>query len=289
MSDIKIVIFANCHGHFYERDLIKHVPEIKEKNITRFISFEDLDKFDKISPFFKSADIIINQPITEPRYKEFHIDNILNICKSNCILIKAPYARFNGYWPYKGRSLSKIGPAICEDFPFIKNNIEEFLSGDYLNSKNIEDHYEKCLSKLKNIESTGDIPFVNYFVQNHKKFPMFKDYKHPTNNLMNEISKKVVERVSLIAEFNLDKITNAPIQEPFLNGHYAPIQDKVQEVLGLKYNLDSVYMIDRNKYLQDIIKYEADTSTKYTNDIEWFTEKCFKVKRTEQHKPATAI
>lgn len=57
MDDTRIVIFANCHGYYIERDLYKYIPELKNNSIKRFVSFEYLDKFDKVKPCFTSADL----------------------------------------------------------------------------------------------------------------------------------------------------------------------------------------------------------------------------------------
>lgn len=273
MNDPKIVIFANCHGYYIERDLYKYIPELKNNSIKRFVSFEDLDKFDKVKPCFTSADLIIIQPISNNNYYDFSIENILKIKKSEAKVISFPYARFNGYFPAEVGRPHKLQPAVVESFPILPNqySIDDFLQ-EQISEEKIINHFENCLTKLKEIEKRSDIPFVDFFLKYHQEYPMFKDYKHPTPNLVDEISNRVVIKSSKILNLKKEDRQIQLNKSPKQSGHYMPIQDKVKSVLNLKYNLEDIFVTSRKKYMESVINYELNPNTTETNDYTFFEQ-----------------
>lgn len=272
MSNPKIVIFANCHAFYFEKDLYKYIPDLKEGSITHFVSYENLNNFKKIEPHFKSADLIIIQPVSNPNYSNFSVENVLNIKKKSADLIKVPYARFNGYFPAEVRRPRKLQVGVVEYFPILPNqySIDDFLQ-DQIPEAKIINHFENCLLKLKEIEKKSDIAFVDFFLNYHKAYPMFKDCNHPTPNLMNEISRQVVTKSSEILSLKKENIQLQLNKKTKQGGHYMPIQDRVKSVLGLTYDLDEIFITSRKKYMQSVISYEQSAETAITNDITFFT------------------
>ena len=85
-------------------------------------------------------------------------------------------------------------------FPNIeKNNIQSYLVGDNDNNDNdnnneIITYFKKCLAKLKQIDQESDIRFYDFFVDNHDKFPFFRDNYHPTMNILEYIATQIIEK-----------------------------------------------------------------------------------------------
>ena len=251
-----LVVFANCHGEKY-LDILKRDTNISEYfNISYYVSYEELDNFDKMKLQFQNADILIINRIKS--YNEFTVENLKKNLKKDCLLIIIPFIRFNGYWlPENFKNLKYFKSNSVSDFSNIElSQINDYLYKD-INKKQFLEHYNKCLDKLKEIEKTSDIKFYDFFINNHLKYPFFRDYKHPTCNMIEfvgyEIIKIIMKKYELT--YNGTLILKEDIYE---YGHFKPIQNKIIEYLKIEYDLDKIFICSRYNYLQKILEYELN-------------------------------
>ena len=85
-----LVLFTNCHGEKY-LNIMKRDCNIEEFfNIKYYVSYEELDNFDKLKSQFENADILIINRIKS--YNDFTIENLKTIKNSlkwyeNCMIL----------------------------------------------------------------------------------------------------------------------------------------------------------------------------------------------------------
>lgn len=251
----KIVVFSNCHGEKYI-DIFKKNSNIHELfDIEYLVSYELLDNFSNVKETFESADILIMNNIKT--YNNFTVSNLKSLMKPNSKLIVIPFVRFNGYWlPENYKKLKNFSANTVEQFPDIK--ITEVK--DYLNcchdSEKIIDNYNEALMKLKNIESESDIQFFDWFIDNHLKYPMFRDYKHPTSNLIEYVGNEIMKLIQVhcpLVHISSKLILKNDLYE---YGHYKPINDSVKTILNIEYDIDKIFVCSRENYLYNILKHE---------------------------------
>lgn len=288
-NDLDIFMFCNCHGSAYKRSLAAGIKQIEDSNINLQITFENLSNFKKMRPFFERADIIIMNPLSQ--YEQYSRSNIEKIAKTGAVIIEIPYVRFMGYWPEgKTRDLKYLTRSSVHDFPDICiKDIPGYIRGDDISGVDIINTFHAGVQKLIDIEKTGDVKFVEYFLEHHKDWCMFKDINHPTDKLLDHVSWQVID---IIAEITgLEKEPTSNIIEPVLydHGHYKPYIDKVKSILGLQFDLDNIYMISREKYCRSIIQYENKKNNQPVSDLTDMYKKVFKVKRQGNRKPAVNI
>lgn len=249
---MNVLIFANCQGSVYGNFLKR--SKIKNLKLEHIVSYKSLTEFEKLKEKFKTCDTLIIQPIKN--YKEFTLNHIKTVVKSECQIITVPYLRFNGFWPELETyiSLTKV-VNLGVKIPNIKTEIDiwNFLKSRDLSKEDMVLHFNKCYDNLQNHEEEVDIKYMDFFDSNFKSIPLFRDYNHPAARFSNYLQNEFVKI------FNEKLGTNIP-QEPFKAikdfGHYDVISDVIAEVLNLEYDLDSYYPITRFQYLKLLLNYE---------------------------------
>lgn len=173
------------------------------------------------------------------------------------MLIIIPFVRFEGYWlPEQYKQLKYIGGNAVSYFPNIDlADIDTYLNTK-INKKVILAHFEASLKKLKQIEDEADIPFYDFFVKNHTKYPFFRDNYHPTMNMLEHIGKEIILKIR--AKFDIlydqpEEYMKCDIKE---YGHYKPIINSVKTALNIEYDLDTVFIVNRNIFLENILENE---------------------------------
>ncbi|WP_428739671.1 WcbI family polysaccharide biosynthesis putative acetyltransferase [Sulfurimonas sp.] len=257
----KVLIFANCHGLIYQNAL-KEIDKEGILKIEHILSYENMGKYDDIKHKFSECDILIMQPVQN--YEKFKIESIKKILKKDCHLIQVPFFRFNGYWDKKNvRELNKFTQPAVMFFPNIKNSddVDNYIQQD-LNTEEIWKIFNEGIEELRNLESQGDIQFVDFFLKNHQNIPMFRDPYHPTDIVYKYISSQITEIVRKANPMLSHKSFKLSSNWSKEYGHFKPIQNRIAEVLGLNYDLDSFFKFSRQAYLDSIIKYETDNKKK---------------------------
>jgi len=219
-----LLIFSNCQGDHYKRILEKFTNINDFVDIKYLISYENLNRFNECKPFFETCDILLINPIEN--YPDFSLPNLKKLIKSTCIIIKIPFIRFEGFWiPEKYKVLNKIPPSIATKIPDICTfDIDTYLSGIREDKTFVEQHFSESLKKLQKIESDCDIKFVEFFLENYKLFPLFKDEWHPTIYFYDYLANEIINIIKVYIPINnnfIVKYSNISID----TGHYSPITD----------------------------------------------------------------
>ena len=251
-----VFIFANCHGTIY-KNALERSDLNSELSVTHVVSFENLDNFKNLIPYFKKCDVLIIQPVQN--YEQFSIHNLKKYLKRSCKIIRVPFIRFEGFWDKTDvRELTKFKSPAVMFYPkiFKREEITSYLLGEKLSSMDILDNFEKSLRDFSDLEKKGDIKFYDFFVQNYQNIPLFRDSYHLTAPFFSYISQQLVDIVSHYSKADLKRIENISLDVGREFGHYKPITNKVAEVLGLKYDLSLYFKYNRWEYLVMILEHE---------------------------------
>lgn len=262
----KVLIFANCHGLIYQNALNK-VDTNNMLDIDYIVSYENLSNFEKIQHKFSECDILIIQPVQN--YEKFRFENLKPLLKIECQVIRIPFFRFNGYWDQNdSKDLKKISKSSVMFFPCLNSSedVNDYLERN-LDKEEVISRFEKGIEELKNLESQGDVNFVDFFLKYHQQIPMFRDPYHPTDIVYKYLSSQIVE---IIRQKNpiiqgLDFIIPKVWGKEY--GHFKPIQNMTATILGLEYDLDSFFQISRKDYLRLIINYENSENIEVIDDL----------------------
>jgi hypothetical protein len=270
---LKILIFTNCHGEYYKNILKKYTNISIYFEIKYIISYENLNNFKNIKENFENADIILINPIEN--YIDFRLENIKKIIKKDCKLIVIPFIRFEGFWlEDKYLKLKKFQSNIIQDFPNIDlNSIDNYLDNSIFDINIFKDHFNNSVNKLKEIENKSDILFVDFFLNNYKKYPMFKDINHPTINILQFIASQIIGKINEI--HSIDNKFKYSLQITIESGHFKPITNTVKKILNLEYDLDSYYRVSRKDYLTKILEYDNNDNHDNISDFNQFYNKVF--------------
>ena len=204
-------------------------------------------------------------------YKEYTIENIKKHTKPECLIIKIPYIRFDGFWlESEYITLKKFKSDTVKDFPNIRiDTLDDYLDNTPSDSKLVEEHFNNCIIKLKKIQENSDILFVDFIIENYKLYPLFKDSNHPTILLLNYISQQLVS--ILCDKYQLKNTFIFSIKRDIkLSGHFKPITNSMKKILGIEYDLDTYYKIPRKEYLLKILEYENSDNNPINNYEEFY-------------------
>lgn len=271
-----MVIFSNCHGERYINMMKRDTNILHLFNINYIVSFMQLNNFEHYKNEFCNADILIINNIKN--YNDYTIKNLKQYIKPECLLIIIPFVRFEGYWlPEKIKQLHYIKENAVSFFPDININlINEYLTYKIENKNIVFNYFHHCLNKLKQIENECDILFYDYFIENHKKYPFFRDNYHPTSNMLEYIGKQIINKIN--DKYNIEYKDNNYILKTdiYEYGHYKPIINSVKDILELEYDLDKVFICNRYNYIYTILNHEDNENNKqYIKDLDDMKIKLF--------------
>lgn len=253
-----MVVFSNCHGERYINIFKRDTSIHNMFNIDYIVSYQQLDNFSNFRNEFMNADVLIINNIK--KYDDYTLSNLKKILKPTCVLIVIPFVRFEGYWmPEQYKQLKYISGNTVSFFPDIKkNDVCNYLTNDSNDSNNIEllNHFNNCLLKLKQIDEESDIRFYDFFIENHCKYPFFRDNYHPTMNILEYIATQIIKKIRNHFDITYNESNFKLKQDIFEYGHYKPIKNYVKTILKLEYDLDNVFLCSREKYLNMILSIE---------------------------------
>jgi hypothetical protein len=265
---INVLIFANCHGSVYKAALNEADRE-NRLNVEHVISYENISRFSEIKYKFSRCDILIIQPVK--KYPDFYLENLKKILKNDCTVIRIPFVRFDGFWDVNDvRHLKKFAQPAVMFFPNIRhiNEIGNYLRGDNCDDNDIKNRFELSIADFKKVEAQGDVKLVDFFIENYKAIPLFRDCYHPTKIFYGYISHQIVGLVKLKEKSLIISDFKIPINWPLEYGHFKPITNKVASVLGLQFDLNSYFKYTRYDYISRIVSYENDdTKTDEISDL----------------------
>ena len=251
-----MVVFSNCHGERYINIFKRDTNIHNIFNINYIVSYQQLDNFSNFKDDFIKADVLIINNIKQ--YNDYTMGNLKKILKPSCMAIVIPFVRFEGYWmPEQYKQLKYVSSNAVSFFPNIEqNNIKSYLLGDNNDENKIITHFNNCLAKLKQIDQESDIRFYDFFIENHCKIPFFRDNYHPTMNILEYIATQIINKISQDFDITYNKTNFNLNTDLFEWGHYKPIINSVKNALKLEYDLDKVFLCNREKYLNVILDNE---------------------------------
>lgn len=270
-----LLIFSNCQGNYYKR-ILENFTNINDfVDIKYLISYENLNRFKECKSFFETCDILLINPIEN--HQDFLLENIKKYTKSSCVIIRLPFIRFNGFWlPEKYSLLKKFHSSIATNIPNISIfSVDDYLSGLGLDKDLVERHFNESIKKLQKIEDCCDIKFVEFFLQNYKRYALFKDEWHPTNYFYDYIAYEIIEIIKGYIPINNNFLVTYSNKKNF--GHYSPINDKMKEIMGLEYDLDTYFIVSRKTYLSAILNYEENTDNSFVDNYNDFNKNVLKI------------
>jgi len=270
-----IVVFSNCHGEKYLKLMKEHTNVFNVFNVNYIVSYNAINDFPKYANVFKTADLLIINNIKN--YKEFTLSHLKTIMKPDAQVIVIPYVRFNGYWFNEPSvRLQRIQDNSVSFFPNIKlPNVDAYLNIK-LDENVVKHNFEQCMDKLKLIENECDLLFYDFFKDNHAKYPMFRDANHPTVNIINFIGKQIIEKICEMFSFVVSDNYVVELKRDIREyGHYKPIVSSVASILGLTYNLDTVFITSRRIFLTKVIEYETNWHNHKIKDLDDMRIKLF--------------
>jgi len=175
----------------------------------------------------KNADIIISQNPKAGHWANY--DALKHLFKDQLEYIQLEFWRFNGFWP-KTSELSRVNP----HFWFPVDEFEKNLSfEDYINyeieTKTINENFEKNIEKLISIDNLSQISMVDFFYENYKKAKVFSDEWHPYPSFFEELVRRVLEKLN----FRYVSLNTPPPPMGINNDRHRIVQTSVVEELGL--------------------------------------------------------
>jgi len=260
----KLLVFSNCHGERYLQIMKRDSSILDYFEVDIVLSYAQLDNFEEHKLKFQQADLVVVNNIKN--YNDFTLSNLRKIMKPDVLLIVIPFVRFNGYWPDEDvMPLSRISAGVVEDFPRIgTRSAQEYLDSP-VTSDAANAHFTRAVEKLRIIERESDIEFVDFFLENHTRYPMFRDYRHPTSNMLEHVGAQIIgvvnEHFGLVGTGRGAVLTEAPRE----GGHFKPIVSAVKSCLGLAYDLDAVYLCSRAVFIEGVLEYEASSGPVMNN------------------------
>lgn len=247
-----VLVHGNCHTAIIKKYLessdvfsksyaIYPIPEIhrnKEGRINDII--------------LKNCDILIHQDIQpnnqfgyflsdeyickriKPGVKEIIIPNLFGIgqaffplqAESNR-MNNAPLANgqdINAYFPYKDSIIEKC----VYEGKNAKEIIDILKSDTVLERDLVIDNFLFYMNKVKEREKNWDIKIYDFIMQNYRKEKLFYDIGHPSNALLKQISKGILQMIG-IEDDNI-------YTEVKLNAYEIPVYFSVKKYLGIEWN-----------------------------------------------------
>lgn len=278
----KLLVFSNCHGERYLQMMKRDSSILDYFEVDIILSYTQLDNFEEHKHKFQQADLVLVNNIKN--YNDFTLSNLRKIMKPDVLLIVIPFVRFNGYWPDTPTTLlSKIGSGVVQDFPRVGRRTARGYLDSSVPKAAVNAHFDRAVEKLRVIERESDIEFVNFFLDNHAKYPMFRDYLHPTVNMLEHVGAQIVSIVS--RHYDIPTAGRGAVlsEAPREGGHFKPIVNAVKSCLGLTYDLDAVYLCSRETFIKGVLEYEASDGPAL-NDLGAFHE----LLRVEKNKQESA-
>jgi hypothetical protein len=272
---MKIFIFGNCQGQAIGR-MLSHVGFDDITHIHNYIYIHNITLCDSIKTLLNNCDVFIYQPLSN-KYPIYNTDNLKSYLKSSCLTISFSYIYNDGMLPliktfgrdlpvsneYANDNLINVIYGNVEIISNLKNKgipLYEILEL-YNNNKidfNFKRRFENSLSILKEKEKNTDINISDFIELYHSKYKLFNYHlngltqcNHPSNILLIEICKKVIDRINLhfITYYNSELLCDFKTLNELIPGDHYP----------------SRYEINFFKY--EWITKEAETTDEYYKNI----------------------
>lgn len=210
----KYTIYANCQGEALAKILSRETHFSNEYYHVNLPPVQALSSNDtnQVYATIADADLIIAQPVGEVfRGPSLSTRSILSRAKDDCTILTLPSLYFDGYFPHIG-TLKCVDSPHSAPFNLIHNYYYalmwahgfEFSTAASLFTM-LESHYADVASKfayssveeLRARESKNNttIMLADFILCEFNKSRLFHTPNHPTNSLLEEVGRQVLERL----------------------------------------------------------------------------------------------
>lgn len=243
-----VLVNANCHG-----DAIIKYLEQSGKFCDRYAVYPLLpvhinEKKEIPAEVLQNADVYLHQDIRADNKIGYKLSDeyVLPCLKPECICITIP--NFVGMAKWMFPSLggldkvihtaggveyvlyrdSVLDEAVAKKFTALEE-YREFWTNYRYTDEELEEKWEKGVSKLREREKKWDIKIADYIGRNYKTIPCFTDANHPSKYVMRKVGEQVA------ALLGLDDINDSGF-EPQM-GIPVPILPVVQKYFGFAFTV----------------------------------------------------
>lgn len=291
----KICVSGNCVTeiipHFLRTNMkFNQNYEVKPLKPVFMLTEEDLADFKKD---VAECDIFLTQPIGGQKYVDMGIDTktLKETMKSNAKLIQMPVPYFIGYFPEQFYLHDENGNLVGthDGLPSPYHNkiifwgyingksAQEILELLYAscNMKNIKKLVADSFAELRRREETIDFKISDYIKNNYTKERLFWTINHPTNALIQELSRRVLLLLGIKRHFWNIKPVISEIKQEYLNGYVTPILPSVASELG--FSFQNTREENKNRYVLEVVKqsyayydahpYLVELNRKFVDDL----------------------
>jgi len=244
----KVCIFFDCHGSQIFKYLINNKEFIKlysleYNNLITINNYVNDNKYSNNSELIeehksiiKNTDILILQIIEKDR-GYLNNEEIIKLCKKDCVIIKIPHYR-NSIYEYLNMGGRNDDYKIFKFHPELKNkwellnkikNINDVIStisiikNEIRSMNNISYNIEEMKTSLKNkydefekIDNQSDIKMLDFYNNNYKKYRLFNSRSYPSSVFFYELTNRILNKL------NINYI------EEFVDTHFA--ENKVEPI-----------------------------------------------------------
>jgi hypothetical protein len=208
------------------------------------------EEIDYITSELKSSELIITQPINDGyRGMPIGTNQLRETCNSKTKIIVIPNLYFEGYHPnflyIKDQNNQTVSPRLSEYKIFKSDYHDAFCFSAKILGLNFADYiniYEKIvldeswintnltnsLDALRKRESECDIKISRHIEDNFLKTQLFWTFNHPSNNLLEFLTDKIIELLGL------SSISKIEFPE-LLTSEIFPIMSSTAKILSLDF------------------------------------------------------
>jgi hypothetical protein len=222
-------IFFDCHGGAIWKYLRQNEEFMKKYTLdySNLISINNYVNGNKYSnntdlikehkTIIKNADVLILQIIEKDR-GFLNNNEVIQLCKKDCIIIKIPHYR-NSVYKYinmEGReddyNIFKFHPTLKDKWELsnqIKdiNNVDEtidIIKKNITSMNNFSRDIEKLKISLNNkiiefekIDAKSDIKMLDFYNNNYKKYKLFNSRSYPSSIFFYELTNRILNKLNI--------------------------------------------------------------------------------------------
>lgn len=277
-------VFGNCQTYYVSDMLCKVDTFVKQYMLIKMTMIADIKGDAKQNGLdervLQCLDLFFYQHIDENNRfgKNLSTSVMLSKLKKECKKICFPNAYFVGYWPQyipaTGAALKVRGGSLYF-IPYRDKMLDGMLAAntcphDIVNKLNSDDlfseydiHYnvEKSLNELKMREERCDIIISDYIEENYRKKECFYSPNHPSNDVMKEVTRRLLKMISI----EIEDIDDSEIEPNDTNEIL--LHECVRKTLNIVWTKDTYIL---SKYLRGTEKVSIEEY------IRGYSESCFK-------------
>ncbi len=201
-----VAVLSNCQGGPIKGLIKKHLPNIEFLNIP-YVHLLTQEQYQEIYKKLEYVDYIITQPLTN-RFGNLSEENLKS--KFQKKLIVFPVIFFKGYNPEmfylknnNGVSIKNFGidyHDIFILFGYLNNKTQGevlswFMDKNFMTQQQVINYWNNSLNSLKEKEKLCDI-HISDIIEKNQNTKLFNTINHPKNFIMDEISHRILEKLS---------------------------------------------------------------------------------------------